>query len=229
MIKFQHRSLIEHERGYLARVPIPQQDRAEERYTPIKSRPLRYYYFGEADHPRFLDLEITLGDWGVSSWKTQHLSERIQPVALRAPEVLIGAPWDEQVDWWNLGALLLELYRAIRMFDGRVGPHGYYLLKKHLAEIVDVFGPFPKELLDKGNPDIVRDLFGDDGKVKDCPAIDGPPLASEDYMPGLDDQEARDLFESFLRTMMKINPAERPSAEELVKHPWIGAISGDSS
>ncbi|GAB1320079.1 hypothetical protein MFIFM68171_10289 [Madurella fahalii] len=218
-VKFRDSSLIES--GYLANVPIPQQDRAEERHTPIQSTPLRCYYFGDADHTRFAEFDIALGDWGVSSWATQHLTERIQPVALRAPEVLIEGPWDKTADWWNLGALLLELYRAVRMFDGRVPPDGHYELKEHVAETVDPFGPFPKELLEKGNQDLVRHIFDDEGKPKDYPPLNGQPLAPEKYMPGLS-QEARDEFASFLMAMMRIDPTERLSAEDLLAHPWVG-------
>jgi serine/threonine-protein kinase SRPK3 len=100
---------------------------------------------------------------GVSSWGDRHLSEKIQPVALRAPEVLIEAPWDASTDFWNLGAVLLELFRAVRIFGGAVPPDGHYELKEHLAEIVDLFDPFPKELLDKGNQDIVGGIFDDEG------------------------------------------------------------------
>jgi serine/threonine-protein kinase SRPK3 len=220
-VKFRDPSLIESK--YLASVPVPQQNKAEERYSPIPSRPLRYFYFNEEDSRRVVEFDIALGDWGVSSWITHHLTERIQPVALRAPEVLIGAPWDQSTDLWNLGALLLELYRAVRMFDGRVPPDGHYEVKQHIAEIVDLFGPFPKELLEKGNQEIVKDIFDEDGKPRGFQPLVRPPLASEAFMPKLN-EEARAEFDSFLRTMMKINPAERPSTEDLLRHPWLAAM-----
>ena len=47
-----------------------------------------------------------------------------------------------------------------------------------------------------------------------------PPLESETFLPGLDGT-SRDVFGSFLRMMMKINPAERPTPEELVEHAWL--------
>lgn len=160
-----------------------------------------------------------MGDWGVSSWATKHLTENIQPVALRAPEVLIRAPWDTKVDWWNLGAMVFEVYRAVRLFDGRVPPDGHYELRKHLAEIVDLFGPFPRVLLEKGDATI-QSSFDDEGRIKDAEPMDRPPLQSEAFLPGLD-QSTKDVFGSFLRAMMAINPAERPTPEELVKHPWL--------
>ncbi len=40
-------------------------------------------------------------------------------MALRAPEVLVGAPWGPMTDLWNLGAVVLEVFRAVRLFSGR--------------------------------------------------------------------------------------------------------------
>ncbi|KAK5654563.1 hypothetical protein OQA88_7192 [Cercophora sp. LCS_1] len=219
-VKFRDRSQIA---SYLADYPAPGQDRNEARYTPIESHHFKGYYLGSEPWTlaKFMELDIALGDWGVSSWADKHPTENIQPVALRAPEVLIKAPWDKSADWWNLGAVVYEVYRAIRLFSGEAPPDGHYELKEHLAEIVDVFGPFPKELLDKGDPDIVREMFDDEGKIKDSEPFGRQPLESEVFLPGLD-QEVRESFGSLLRGMMNLNPAERPTAEDLVKHPWIG-------
>ncbi|KAG7291261.1 hypothetical protein NEMBOFW57_001273 [Staphylotrichum longicolle] len=62
-VKFRDHSLIE---SYLANVEVPEQDRSE-RYSPIPSRPLRKYYFNEADSQRVAEFDISLGDWGVTS------------------------------------------------------------------------------------------------------------------------------------------------------------------
>lgn len=220
-VKFRDYSLIES--GYLLEVPIPQQDREETQYCPVPSQPLRYHYFNEADDARVDEFDIALGDWGVSSWTTKHLCETIQPVALRSPEVLIGAPWDESTDWWNLGAVLLEVFRAVRMFSGRVPPNGDYELKKHLIEIVDLFGPFPKAFLEKGNQEIVRDLFDEEGRIKDAAPMNRPGLSSEAFMPGLS-QESRKEFAEFLELLMKVDPEQRPSAMDLLRHPWLDAV-----
>ncbi|KXG53999.1 uncharacterized protein PGRI_010490 [Penicillium griseofulvum] len=219
-VKFRDFSLIES--GYLAEVVISQQDRSEEQYSVIPSTPLRRYYFNEANSARVAEFDIALGDWGVSSWADRHLSETIQPVALRSAEVLIQAPWNASTDWWNLGCVLLEVFQAVRMFSGLVPPDGHYELKEHLGEIVDLFGPFPKELLEKGDKGLVRDLFDDDGRIKDS-SMDLPELASEAFLPGLN-QSVRDEFASFLHLMMKINPTDRVSAEDLLRHPWLGAL-----
>jgi serine/threonine-protein kinase SRPK3 len=108
------------------------------------------------------------------------------------------------------------------MFDGRVPPDGHYEVKEHLSEIANQFGPFPKELLDKGNQDLVRSIFDEEGNPKGFVPGNSPPLESEDFMSGPPSQEARDEFGSFLRTMMKINPADRPAQEVLLAHSWLG-------
>lgn len=218
-MKFRDRSQIES--GYLKTVPAAQQNRAEEYYTVIPSRPLCDFYINRTDN--FGCFDIVLGDWGVSSWTYKHLTENIQPVALRSPEVLIKAPWGPSTDFWNIGAVILELFRAIRMFDGRGPPDGHYDLRTHLAEIVDLFGPFPRALLVKGDQDIVQDMFDEEGKVRDFPPLERPGLNTEVWMPGLE-QDVRDEFVSFLSAMMRIDPAERPSAEDLLRHPWLGAL-----
>ncbi|KAK4444784.1 hypothetical protein QBC34DRAFT_474301, partial [Podospora aff. communis PSN243] len=229
-VKFRDTSQIEP--GYLAHAPIPTPDRTEETYTPIRSLPLRQFYFTQEDSRNVDQFDIALGDWGVSSWATKHLTENIQPVALRAPEVLIKAPWDAKVDLWNLGALLLELHVAGRMFPGRennvymtkcVPPDGKYEAKAHIAEIVDLFGPFPKRLRDNGDQDIVRDVFDDEGRPKGISSRARPPLESEAFMPGIGEDERKECG-SFLRAVMKIDPVERLSTEDLLRHPWLGAM-----
>ncbi|KFY19848.1 hypothetical protein V491_04168 [Pseudogymnoascus sp. VKM F-3775] len=126
----------------------------------------------------FDHFDIVLRDWGVASWADNRLTEIIQPVALPTPEVLIGAPWGAAADLWNLGAVVLEMFRAIRMFSGEY-PQGHYKLEQHLAEIVHLYGPFPKALLDKPNQDITRAIFDNQGKVINVQlAPDRPDVSS---------------------------------------------------
>jgi len=180
-----------------------------------------------ADPKRLSELSVTLGDWGVSRWTTtKNLTENIQLVALRAPEVLIKAPWDFNADFWNLGAVLFEVYRAIRLFNGRrvmSGPdnNNHYELREHLAEIVDVFGPFPKRPLEKGDPEIVKSMFDEEsGQVKTDDPFDRPPLESDLFLPDLD-PKTRAAFASFLRFIIKIDPVQRPTPDGMVEHPWL--------
>ena len=86
-----------------------------------------------------MNLNITLSDWGVASFVFHHLSEEIHPLLLRAPEVLLGAKWDEKVDIWNLGALIPELVFGQKMFCAR-DERGVYSVGRHLEEMVGCLG-----------------------------------------------------------------------------------------
>ncbi|KAK7740306.1 hypothetical protein SLS63_001508 [Diaporthe eres] len=226
-VKYRDFSLVE--KDYLVEMPLPKQNRDEESYTPVRSVPLRWSYFNEDQGKDVFGFDIVLGDWGVSSWADKHLTELIQPVKLRAPECLIQAPWDAKVDVWNLGAIVLELYRNVRMFSGRIRPDGRYDVRQHLAEIADFFGPFPQELLERGSQSLVKEFFDDEGKVKGAQPVTRPGLSSEYFTPEMDEDLRRD-FVAFMQGVMKINPRERPSPEEMLKLPWLDAKgTGDTS
>ncbi|XWW96282.1 hypothetical protein V2A60_004255 [Cordyceps javanica] len=223
-VQIRDRSLMDR---YFQEQKPPHQDR-EVPYTPIPSCSIRQYYFERHNIGSLDGFSVVLGDWGVASWKHKHLCQNIQPVALRAPEVLIKAPWDETTDWWNLGAVVLEVYRAIRMFSGMVRKPGdeldHYDVRMHLAEMVDFFGPFPKTLLDKGDPEFVEEAFDDDGTVSGFPSkLQRVDLDSPEVMEGLN-KEDREEFASFLRFVMKLDPGQRPNAEQVLRHPWLDAI-----
>ena len=163
-VKFRDTSLIESQ--YLKQLPAVVQDSSVDRYSPVRSQSLKKFYF--TPEQSLLGFEVALGDWGVASWADNHLAELIQPVTLRAPEVLIKAPWDATTDWWNLGAVILEVFRCVRMFDGRAPPDGQYQLKQHLSEIVAYFGPFPKDLLEKGDAELVETYFDEAGYIREA-------------------------------------------------------------
>ena len=82
-------------------------------------------------------------DLGSSCFTTDHLSTYVQSRSYRAPEVVLGAPYDGKVDLWSLGCVLAEL------FTGQV------LLRNEstrtaLARVIGIFGPLDPELLRLG-------------------------------------------------------------------------------
>lgn len=214
-VKFRDRSLI---KEFLEEVPAIQQERHSGSYSPLRSQPLHKFYFKTGEP--VINFDVCLGDWGVSSWTTHHLCEVIQPVTLRSPEVLIGAPWDWTTDWWNLGPVILEVFRGVQMFTGKDSQHTPYTVKNHLEEIVNFFGPFPKSLLDQGAPTIVRAVFDEDGTTKASEPLERPGLLSDVYMGDLP-LETREDFVTFLHVLMKIDPKERLPTIDFFSQPWI--------
>jgi serine/threonine-protein kinase SRPK3 len=185
--------------------------------STIVSQPLKDFYIRESTD--LMTLDVTLCDWGSASWIDNHLTEVIQPVLLRAPEVIIGAPWGPPVDIWNLGAVLLEVLDAVRMFDGRAKQTGgVFRTRHHLEEIVALFGPFPPRLLALGDPKIVAEYFDDQGNIRN--PIPRPKALLENWIESLTGNDKKE-FVMLLKSMMKIDPGDRPTAKELLSEAWF--------
>ncbi|PKA49906.1 Serine/threonine-protein kinase AFC3 [Apostasia shenzhenica] len=54
--------------------------------------------------------EIKVIDLGSSCFMTDNLCLYVQSRSYRAPEVILGLPYDEKIDLWSLGCILAELY-----------------------------------------------------------------------------------------------------------------------
>ncbi|KAF1823952.1 kinase-like protein [Dissoconium aciculare CBS 342.82] len=96
-------------------------------------------------------IDSTIGkftDLSEASWVDKHLSDRIQPEHLRAPEVFLGAPWGPPCDIWSLGCLIVEFIQGFVLFDGKASQRGTWTSEDdHLAQHMEVLGPMPSELL----------------------------------------------------------------------------------
>ncbi|OJI89146.1 hypothetical protein ASPTUDRAFT_80083 [Aspergillus tubingensis CBS 134.48] len=175
------------------------------------------YNFDDASE--LVQADVVLGDWGSASWVEKHLIDFIQPTLLRAPEVILGAPWGTKVDIWNLGALLPELLDALRMFNGRADVTGsVYLTKHHLEEIEALFGPFPPELLQSGDPQIVQQFFDKEFNFRDW--TQRPPAVLERWIESIEGPE-KTSFLSMIRSMLVIDPEQRMTALSLQDAPWL--------
>lgn len=194
-------------------------------YAIVPSKGLRDDYFEEGYN--LMDLDIALADWVVATWADKHLSELIQPVLLRAPEVSLNVPWDQSVDIWNLGALVPELVFGQIMFNGKAT--GKYELKSHLEEMNALLGPFPKTLVENAGLEAARGWFDEEGNVRD-PATQRV-VSLETRFGGLD--EAAKLLE-FVKATLSLDPKERKSAKGLLetdlwmKHDYEGDDSDEA-
>ncbi|KAL0321858.1 UNVERIFIED_CONTAM: DYRK-family kinase pom1 [Sesamum calycinum] len=54
--------------------------------------------------------EIKVIDLGSSCFQTDNLSLYVQSRSYRAPEVMLGLPYDQKIDLWSIGCILAELY-----------------------------------------------------------------------------------------------------------------------
>lgn len=63
--------------------------------------------------------EVKVIDLGSSCFITDQLSSYVQSRSYRAPEVILGLPYDHKVDIWSLGCILAELSSGYVLFQVR--------------------------------------------------------------------------------------------------------------
>ncbi|GAA5919683.1 hypothetical protein JCM1841_005228 [Sporobolomyces salmonicolor] len=147
----------------------------------------------------------------------------------RAPEIILGLPYDYSLDVWSIGCTLYELYTGKILFPGRTNNHMLLL-------IMETKGKFQHKLIKKArfgdqhfdeNLNFLSVEKNDTVTPRAIPSKPPSDLRSRLMPPGvarkLKDDEARLLghFVDLLDRMLSLEPAKRPSPRELLQHPFI--------
>lgn len=148
------------------------------------------------------------------------------PNCLRAPERLFDCPLDQTIDIWSFGCLVFELLIGRALFPVLPDEPD----DCHLLDIIDQLGPLPDRLLSQWDRSHL--YFRPNGEqfnsMVDQPA--NPELLEKDdsfetvFHHGKEaiiDDEEEELVIDLLRQILRYEPEERPSAEELLSHPWF--------
>ncbi|XP_010554665.1 PREDICTED: dual specificity tyrosine-phosphorylation-regulated kinase 2-like isoform X2 [Tarenaya hassleriana] len=158
--------------------------------------------------------EIKIIDLGSSCFRHDNLCLYVQSRSYRAPEVILGLPYDEKIDLWSLGCILAELCSGEVLFPNED-------VATILARMVGILGPIDVEMLEKGQDTYKYftreyDLYHVNEESDDIEYIIPEELALEDRL-----QDSDTLFVDFLRKLLEINPLRRPSASHALTHPWL--------
>lgn len=190
-------------------------------------------------------------DFGSSCYLTDRQSSYIQSRSYRAPEVIIGLPYDGRIDVWSLGCVVAE------MFTGEVTFQNDSIVSM-LCRIEAICGPLPKRMIDQGRQSAayytksgllfekVKQRRSKESSESDESSSEQRSEASFDiFQPkrtslamrlGLDenliasydagrklsrDLELQAIFIDFVRSLLTVDPENRPSATEALKHPWM--------
>jgi serine/threonine-protein kinase SRPK3 len=139
------------------------------------------------------------------------------PKAFRAPEILLGRPFNATIDVWMVGCMTLQ------MLTGKVPivPHGInqpwtkaYTLAQHHA----LLGAPPQAFLEQSAS--ARIYWDEQGKwIHPGHAI--PDMSFEDLLASVEDEKVREVAIDFVRKCLQWLPKHRLSARELVKHPFL--------
>ncbi|KAL2061821.1 hypothetical protein VTL71DRAFT_7199 [Oculimacula yallundae] len=173
--------------------------------------------------------KVCIIDLGVSSWLERHLSDCIQPPLLRAPEVTLGAAWGPPVDIFSLGCLIIELTKGHRSFPGSEASNGAWTAEDdRLAQLIEVFGPFPESLLSRGSK--TDQFFNSEGGLRRVNQAQLKPTSLKNLMDGKNPSTQRptgmsdrelEVFVDFLQGALMLDPDLRKTALELLGHAWL--------
>jgi mitogen-activated protein kinase 15 len=154
------------------------------------------------------DASIKICDFGLA----RAIDEELEPEDLtdyvatrwyRAPEILCSSTkYTAAVDIWAAGCILAELIRGRALFPGQ-SEHD------QLELIVSFTGQPSQSDLDSMESNFAQSTLSRLSYVK-------PKMVLESKLPGAP-PEAIDLIKRLLR----FNPAERPTAEECLNHPYL--------
>ncbi|KAL4782801.1 kinase-like domain-containing protein [Aspergillus varians] len=165
----------------------------------------------------------------------------IQPDYYRAPEVILGCGWDCKADIWNFGVLLWNILGSRELFQQVYDTNGQYDAKSHLAEMIALLGPPPKELLAKSKAmsehNWPQPVTNDTGKLCNNAQefFNGPFFNAEDEFRHSDlipsrkledttpflEEKDQEAFLSFVQQMLIWDPEKRKTAGELMDHPFL--------
>uniref|UniRef100_A0A0D3JS64 Protein kinase domain-containing protein n=1 Tax=Emiliania huxleyi (strain CCMP1516) TaxID=280463 RepID=A0A0D3JS64_EMIH1 len=130
------------------------------------------------------------------------------------PQVVLGLGYGQKIDLWSLGAILGELHTGYVLFQNDS-------LATMLARIVGILGPFPQRMLERGRH-THKFFVGDTPYERDASGaicLLRPKPSSLRHRLHSDDK----LFLSFVGSLLKVDPDQRPTAQQALQHPWIAS------
>ena len=153
-----------------------------------------------------------------------------QSLFYRAPEVILQLPYSYSIDVWSIGCVAAELALGIPIFAGKTSHNVLQLIHIRSGEI-------PKEMIE--DSPIADYFFDSDGDLIidpnegvsdlcDLPMdtisniiTDYPFFNPESPEECEKEKEYRKVFIAFLEGLLKVNPEERFTIEEVLNHEFL--------
>ncbi|XP_024463134.2 uncharacterized protein LOC18101498 isoform X5 [Populus trichocarpa] len=144
----------------------------------------------------------------------------------RAPEIILGLPYDHPMDMWSVGCCLYELYSGKVLFPGSTNND---MLRLHM----ELKGPFPKKMLKKGA--FVDQHFDNDLNFH---ATEEDPVTKKIMKKIIVNIKAKDVgsiisgspgedpkmlanFKDLLEKIFVLDPEKRMTVYQALAHPFI--------
>ncbi|OMP06769.1 hypothetical protein COLO4_07904 [Corchorus olitorius] len=144
----------------------------------------------------------------------------------RAPEIILGLPYDHPMDIWSVGCCLYELYTGKVLFPG---PSNNDMLRLHM----ELKGPFPKKMLRKGA--FIEQHFDQDlnflateedpvtKKAIKRMILNIKPKDISSIIVGYPGEDPKMIanFKDLLEKIFVLDPEKRMTVAQALAHPFI--------
>lgn len=184
---------------------------------------------------------IKVIDFGSSCFTSDQLSSYVQSRSYRAPEVVLGYPYDQRIDMWSLGCILGELWTGRVLFQNEsLGT----LIAKHIG----IIGLQKSDRSYLKQAPLADDIFTAEGVIYEKKASASAGTGTSNGNNGNSPQTltvasasaqncefiqikrttlkrrmqtSDHLFLDFVTSLLRINPEERPTSWQAMHHPWF--------
>ncbi|XP_051205787.1 DYRK-family kinase pom1 [Lolium perenne] len=158
--------------------------------------------------------EIKVIDLGSSCFLSDNLILYVQSRSYRAPEIILGLPYDQKIDIWSLGCIFAELYTGEVLFPNES-------VSTILARIIGIVGPIDTKMLALGQETQKYfteeyDLFHKNEETDQLEYLVPEKSSLRHHLRCSDSK-----FVDFLSCLLQVNPRKRPTAREALRHRWF--------
>ncbi|KAG4434852.1 hypothetical protein IFR05_009646 [Cadophora sp. M221] len=141
----------------------------------------------------------------------------------RSPEAMLNLRWGTATDIWSFGTMLISLiwgfgWHIFKPDPKDAGPDDESYPNHVLVKQIAYFGPLPLSYFDFLPQDDERwEFIGDATQYIIDHQKWKPFVEAEDKELAEDDRR-------FVRSIMRMNPRDRPTAGELLRDPWLEGV-----
>ncbi|KAH9819219.1 kinase-like domain-containing protein [Melampsora americana] len=167
-------------------------------------------------------ITVKIADLGNASWITNHFTDDIQTRQYRSPEAILGSSWGTPVDVWSASCMIFELLTGDYLFNPDAVSKRYTKDDDHIAQIIELVGPFPKHIALSGS--FSSAIFNRKGELRHIHKLKNWPLDSVLTDKYCIDKEPAAQLTSFLQPMLNVVPDQRATAKEMLSHSWLKGV-----
>lgn len=163
------------------------------------------------------NFRIKLADFG-NCKEIKWYKRETQTRYYRAPEVILGTPYNEKMDCWSIGCVVYEMLTGEVLFDAKK-TNMISRDRDHIRKICQVCGMIDEEMMEQSYRRNI--FFTCDGLLKGIPKferVDGLAKLTELEKKQSDQESSKQLSEltSLVKKSLIINPKNRPPVSELL-------------